>query len=254
MTDKAQRLEDSSIERVSAVATELGYAIIPVFDHTRLLLLRLIPTTDKYDTRLRRSNSNGWYIDCEVIEYHSKELKDITDIFLELDSLKDKIIHVKAKEKRKMTINTKPEFINDYETIKASEYVINKNLKVISDIMYKYTKEDSPSIIIDGNDKVFFYAGEDHNELVFVIEDNDESKSFVFDDRKIDLISDFKLEYLTTISRLLGESVKKWISDFADFKVDPKADREEVINEMEAATHGTRIMIKIISDIVSKYK
>ena len=107
--------------------------------------------------------------------------------------------------------NTKPEFINDYETIKASEYVINKNLKVISDIMYKYTKEDSPSIIIDGNDKVFFYAGEDHNELVFVIEDNEESKSFTFDDRKIDLISDFKLEYLTTISRLLGESVKKWI-------------------------------------------
>lgn len=159
-----------------------------------------------------------------------------------------------SKEKKKMSISTKPEFINDYETIKASEYVINKNLKVISDIMYKYTKEDSPSIIIDGNDKVFFYAGEDHNELVFVIEDNDESKSFVFDDRKIDLISDFKLEYLTTISRLLGESVKKWISDFADFKVDPKADREEVINEMEAATHGTRIMIKIISDIVSKYK
>lgn len=159
-----------------------------------------------------------------------------------------------SKEKKKMSINTKPEFINDYETIKASEYVINKNLKVISDIMYKYTKEDSPSIIIDGNDKVFFYAGEDHNELVFVIEDNDEGKSFVFDDRKIDLISDFKLEYLTTISRLLGESVKKWISDFADFKVDPKADREEIINEMEAATHGTRIMIKIISDIVSKYK
>ena len=159
-----------------------------------------------------------------------------------------------SKEKKKMTISTKPEFINDYETIKASEYVINKNLKVISDIMYKYTKEDSPSIIIDGNDKVFFYAGEDHNELVFVIEDNEESKSFVFDDRKIDLISDFKLEYLTTISRLLGESVKKWISDFADFKVDPKADREEIINEMEAATHGTRIMIKIISDIVSKYQ
>lgn len=159
-----------------------------------------------------------------------------------------------SKEKKKMSISTKPEFINDYETIKASEYVINKNLKVISDIMYKYTKEDSPSIIIDGNDKVFFYAGEDHNELVFVIEDNDESKSFVFDDRKIDLISDFKLEYLTTISRLLGESVKKWISDFADFKVDPKVDREEVINEMEAATHGTRIMIKIISDIVSKYQ
>lgn len=159
-----------------------------------------------------------------------------------------------AKEKKKMSINTKPEFINDYETIKASEYVINKNLKVISDIMYKYTKDDSPSIIIDGNDKVFFYAGEDHNELVFVIEDNEESKSFVFDDRKIDLISDFKLEYLTIISRLLGESVKKWISDFADFKVDPKADREEVINEMEAATHGTRIMIKIISDIVSKYQ
>lgn len=159
-----------------------------------------------------------------------------------------------SKEKKKMTISTKPEFINDYETIKASEYVINKNLKVISDIMYKYTKEDSPSIIIDGNDKVFFYAGEDHNELVFVIEDNEEGKSFVFDDRKIDLISDFKLEYLTTISRLLGESVKKWISDFADFKVDPKADREEIINEMEAATHGTRIMIKIISDIVSKYQ
>ena len=159
-----------------------------------------------------------------------------------------------SKEKKKMTISTKPEFINDYETIKASEYVINKNLKVISDIMYKYTKEDSPSIIIDGNDKVFFYAGEDHNELVFVIEDNDEGKSFVFDDRKIDLISDFKLEYLTTISRLLGESVKKWISDFADFKVDPKADREEIVNEMEAATHGTRIMIKIISDIVSKYQ
>lgn len=159
-----------------------------------------------------------------------------------------------SKEKKKMTINTKPEFINDYETIKASEYVINKNLKVISDIMYKYTKDDSPSIIIEGDDTVFFYAGEDHNELVFVIEDGEESKSFVFDDRKIDLISDFKLEYLTTISRLLGESVKKWISDFADFKVDPKADREEIINEMEAATHGTRIMIKIISDIVSKYQ
>lgn len=159
-----------------------------------------------------------------------------------------------SKEKKKMTINTKPEFINDYETIKASEYVINKNLKVISDIMHKYTKDDSPSIIIEGDDTVFFYAGEDHNELVFVIEDNEESKSFVFDDRKIDLISDFKLEYLTTISRLLGESVKKWISDFADFKVDPKADREEIINEMEAATHGTRIMIKIISDIVSKYQ
>lgn len=254
MIDKAQRLEDSSIERVSAVATELGYAVIPVLDRTRLLLLRLIPTTDKYDTRLRRSNSNGWYIDCEAIDYRSKELKDITDIFIELDSLKDKIIHAKAKEKKLIMQNTKPEFINDYETIKASEYVINKNLKVISDIMYKYTKEDSPSIIIDGNDKVFFYAGEDHNELVFVIEDNEESKSFVFDDRKIDLISDFKLEYLTTISRLLGESVKKWISDFADFKVDPKVDREEVINEMEAATHGTRIMIKIISDIVSKYQ
>lgn len=159
-----------------------------------------------------------------------------------------------SKEKKKMTINTKPEFINDYETIKASEYVINKNLKVISDIMYKYTKDDSPSIIIEGDDTVFFYAGEDHNELVFVIEDGEESKSFVFDDRKIDLISDFKLEYLTTISRLLGESVKKWISDFADFKVDPKVDREEIINEMEAATHGTRIMIKIISDIVSKYQ
>lgn len=159
-----------------------------------------------------------------------------------------------SKEKKKMTINTKPEFINDYETIKASEYVINKNLKVISDIMHKYTKDDSPSIIIEGDDTVFFYAGEDHNELVFVIEDNEESKSFIFDDRKIDLISDFKLEYLTTISRLLGESVKKWISDFADFKVDPKADREEIINEMEAATHGTRIMIKIISDIVSKYQ
>lgn len=255
MTDKTQRLEDSSIERVSAVATELGYAVIPVFDHTRLLLLRLIPTTDKYDTRLRRSNSNGWYIDCEAIEYRSKELKDITDIFLELDSLKDKIIHAKSKEKQLIMQNTKPEFINDYETIKASEYVINKNLKVISDIMYKYTKEDSPSMIGgEGDDTVFFYAGEDHNELVFVIEDNEESKSFVFDDRKIDLISDFKLEYLTTISRLLGESVKKWISDFADFKVDPKADREEIINEMEAATHGTRIMIKIISDIVSKYK
>lgn len=159
-----------------------------------------------------------------------------------------------SKEKKKMTINTKPEFINDYETIKASEYVINKNLKVISDIMHKYTKDDSPSIIIEGDDTVFFYAGEDHNELVFVIEDGEESKSFVFDDRKIDLISDFKLEYLTTISRLLGESVKKWISDFADFKVDPKVDREEIINEMEAATHGTRIMIKIISDIVSKYQ
>ncbi len=159
-----------------------------------------------------------------------------------------------VKEKKKMSISTKPEFINDYETIKASEYVINKNLKVISDIMHKYTKDDSPSTIIEGDDTVFFYAGEDHNELVFVIEDNEEGKSFVFDDRKIDLISDFKLEYLTTISRLLGESVKKWISDFADFKVDPKADREEIINEMEAATHGTRIMIKIISDIVSKYQ
>lgn len=159
-----------------------------------------------------------------------------------------------SKEKKKMSINIKPEFINDYETIKASEYVINKNLKVISDIMHKYTKDDSPSIIIEGDDTVFFYAGEDHNELVFVIEDGEESKSFVFDDRKIDLISDFKLEYLTTISRLLGESVKKWISDFADFKVDPKVDREEIINEMEAATHGTRIMIKIISDIVSKYQ
>lgn len=159
-----------------------------------------------------------------------------------------------SKEKKKMTINTKPEFINDYETIKASEYVINKNLKVISDIMHKYTKDDSPSIIIEGDDTVFFYAGEDHNELVFVIEDGEESKSFVFDDRKIDLISDFKLEYLTTISRLLGESVKNWIAKFSDFKVDPKADREEIINEMEAATHGTRIMIKIISDIVSKYQ
>lgn len=161
-----------------------------------------------------------------------------------------------SKEKKRMTISTKPEFINDYETIKASEYVINKNLKVISDIMYKYTKDDSPSILIGdkGNNMVIFYAGEDHNELVFVIEDNEESKSFVFDDRKIDLISDFKLEYLTTISKLLGESVKKWIGDFADFKVDPKADREEIVNEMEAATHGTRIMIKIISDIVSKYQ
>ena len=84
-----------------------------------------------------------------------------------------------SKEKKKMTINTKPEFINDYETIKASEYVINKNLKVISDIMHKYTKDDSPSIIIEGDDTVFFYAGEDHNELVFVIEDGEESKSFV---------------------------------------------------------------------------
>ena len=248
-----QRLEDSSIERVAAAATDLGYAVIPSFDHGRFLMARIIPTTDKYDVRIRRSNSNGWYIDCEAIGHHSRELNDIDNIYHELDSLKDKIIHTYAKEKRVMQ-NTKPDIINDYEVIKTAEYTINKNLKVITDAMYTFTKDDAPAIILDDKDNaVFFYAGEDHSELSFVFKDGEDGKQFTFNGRSIDLISDFKQEYLLTISSLLTAAVNNWISKFADFKLKPEVDREETIEDMQASVRGTRILIKLICDIVAKH-